>query len=386
MLKITDMDFGEKRVLLRADYNVPLEDGNVKDDTRIKASVETIRYILNNKAKQVVIISHLGRPEGKVVDDLRLNPVAKRLSELIGINVEKLDDCIDIEVPEKRVALLENLRFHPEEKENDEMFARKLAANKDIFVNDAFSVCHREHASVAQIPKLLPSCAGFQLVRETINLNLDKIRHPAVAVMGGAKVSTKIKLIKNLLKKVDVVLIGGAMMFTFLKALGFGIGKSKYEEDNVEIAKRLLEENKKKIVIPIDAVVAGRIEKGEETRNVSVEKIGKDDIGVDIGEATVRYYRQILNQAKTVIWNGPVGVAEIKEFAKGTEDIASHIASLDAATIVGGGDTGELVDKLGLSGKFTFVSTAGGAALQFMEGSELPGLKALEESEKKFEH
>jgi len=385
MLKITDMDFSEKAVLIRTDYNVPIENGSIKDDRRIKASIETIRYVLNSGARQIIIISHLGRPDGRVVDEFRLDSVAKKLSELMGIEVAKLDDCIDVRIPENKIVLLENLRFHSEEEANDAMFARKLAANADVFVNDAFSVSHRAHASVVGIPKILPSCAGFQFIRETINLSLDKIGRPAIAVMGGAKVSTKIKLIENLLKKVDVALIGGAMMFTFLKAMGFEVGKSKYEKDNVEIAKKLLENNRKKIVLPIDAVVADKIEKDAEARNISVEKIGINDIGVDIGEATVRQYKQVLDGAKTVIWNGPLGIMEIGQFANGTREIAGHIASLKAVTIVGGGDTADIIDSLGIAEKFTFVSTAGGASLQYLEGTRLPGIAALDESERKFE-
>jgi len=385
MLKITDIDFKDQIVLLRTDYNVPIKNGAVTDDARIRASLETIKYIVNAGAGQIIIISHLGRPEGKVVEEMRLTPVAKKLSELLGINVPKLDDCIDVKIPNERIVLLENLRFHPEEEANDDFFARKLAVNADVFVNDAFSDCHRAHSSMVQIPKLLPSCAGFQLIREVINLNLENIAKPAVAVMGGSKVSTKIGLIQNMLKKVDIILIGGAMMFTFLKAMGFEVGKSRYEEDNVATAKKLLKENKKRIVLPIDAVVADKIEEGAKARNASIENIRKDDIGVDIGEATVRYYNQILDGAKTVIWNGPMGIIEIDAFARGTEEIALHISQLKATTIAGGGETISVIDKLKIGNKFTFVSTAGGAALEFLEGKELPGLKALEDSEKKFE-
>ena len=384
MLKITDIDLKDRIILLRTDYNVPLKDGKVSDDSRITASLETIRYILNAGARQIIIISHFGRPDGKVVDSMSLKPVAQRLSELIGFNIPLLNDCIGVKIPNDRIVMLENLRFHPEEEANDDFFARKIAVNADIFVNDAFSVSHREHASVFQIPKLLPSCAGFQFIKEVINLSLENIKKPAIAVMGGAKVSTKIGLIENMLKKVDVVLIGGAMMFTFLKALGFDVGKSKYEKDNVEIAKKLLDENKKRIVLPIDCIVADKIEEGAKTRNVSIEYIKKDDIGVDVGEATVRYYKQMLSGSGTVIWNGPLGVIEIPEFAKGTEEIASHIASLNATTIAGGGETITVINKLGIAGKFTFVSTAGGAALEFLEGKELPGITALNNSEKKF--
>lgn len=385
MLQITDMDFNGQVVLLRTDYNVPIENGEIKDDRRIQASVETIRYILNNHARQVIIISHLGRPKGKVVKDLRLNAVADRLSELLGTHVVKLDDCIDIKIPAAKVVLLENLRFHSEEEDNDAMFARKLAVNADIFVNDAFSVSHRAHASVVGVTKLLPSCAGFHFIRETINLSLDGIKKPAVAVMGGAKVSTKIKLIESILKKVDIVLIGGAMMFTFLKSMGFEIGKSKFEKEDVDIAKRLIEKNKKKIVLPIDVVVADKIDKDAEAKNISVEKMSAEDIGVDIGEATVKYYKQVISGAKTVIWNGPMGVMEIPQFAKGTEEIAKHIASISDVSIVGGGDTANVIDRLGLSHHFTFVSTAGGAALQYLEGTPLPGITALDESEKNFD-
>ncbi|MBW3023069.1 phosphoglycerate kinase [Candidatus Woesearchaeota archaeon] len=384
MLKLTDIDFKNKRVLLRAVLNVPVKNGKVVDDSRIRSVTPTINYILKENPKQIVIISHMGRPEGKVVEDLRLTPAAETLSKLLKRKITKLDDCINIKIPNDKIVLLENLRFHAEEEKNDEMFARKLAAYADVYVNEAFPDSAKSHASIVGVLKFIPGCAGLQFQKEVENLSLKNVKKPAIAIMGGAKVSDKIELIENMLKKVDVILLGGAMIFTFFKALGFEVGKSKLEEEKVNAAKKLLEQHKKQLVLPIDVLVADEIKEDAVTRTAGAHDIRKDEIGVDIGEQTVAAYEEMLKMAKTVVWNGPLGIIEIKEFSKGTEEIAKHIAELDAKTIVGGGETGEVVHRLNLDKKMTFVSTAGGAALNMLEGKVLPGIKALNDNEKKF--
>jgi len=384
MLKLSETDFSGQKVLLRANLNVPVENKKISDDKRIRAVIPTINYILKQKPKQIVIIAHLGRPEGKVVDGLRLNPVAGKLSELLGMKVAKLDDCINVKIPDEKIVLLENLRFHPEEEAGDELFARKLATYGDVYVNDAFADSAKPHASISVVPKLIPGCIGFQFEKEIKNLNLESIERPAIAIMGGAKVSDKIELIESMLKKVDVILLGGAMIFTFFRAVGLEVGKSRCEPDKIDLARKLTENYKKQLVLPIDVVVADKIEANAVRRNAESHDIRQNEIGVDIGEETISAYKEMLNLAKTVIWNGPLGIIEIKEFSRGTEEIARHLAGLKAKTIIGGGDTAEVIDRLGLEDKMTFVSTAGGASLEFLEGKILPGIAALEESEKKF--
>ena len=384
MIKLSDVDFKGQKVILRANLNVPVENRKITDDKRIKAVIPTINYILKEGAGQIVIIAHLGRPDGKVVEELRLTPVAARLSELLGIKVAKLDDCINVKIPEDKIVLLENLRFHPEEDAGDELFARKLAVYGDVYVNEAFADSAKPAASISVVPRLIPGCIGLQFEREIKNLSLENIERPAIAIMGGAKVSDKIELIENMLRKVDIVLLGGAMIFTFFKSMGFEVGKSKCEPDKVNMAKKLIEKYKKQIVLPIDVIAADKIEKNAVIRDADSSDIRANEIGVDIGEETVSAYREMLELAKTVVWNGPLGIIEIPKFSKGTEEIAKHLASLKAKTIIGGGDTGEVIDRLGLENKMTFVSTAGGAALNFLEGKILPGIRALEESEKKF--
>ncbi len=384
MRTLQDMNFKDQRVLVRVDYNVPLKDGSVDDDRRIQESLPTINFILSQKPKQIILLTHLGRPDGKVVESLRLNSVAKRLSELLKTEVKKLDDCIDVKIPDAKIVLLENLRFHPEEEVNDALFARKLASYGDIYVNEAFSGSHRAHASIVGIPKLLPGCAGFCLQKEIENLTLKNAQKPIVAIMGGSKVSDKIKLIENMTKKVDYILLGGAMIFTFYKAEGFNIGKSKCESDKIELAKKLLKDYGKKLILPIDVLVADSIGETAKTRNVGVEFIRDNDIGVDIGAQTIEKYKEILDSAKTVVWNGPVGIFEIKAFANGTFEIAKHLATLKAKTIVGGGDTASAVEKAGVASKMTHVSTGGGASLELLEGKELPGVAVLENNLKKY--
>src|SRR5574342_746777 len=376
-----EADVAGKRVLVRVGFDVPLKNGKVADDKRLKASLPTINFLRSKKAK-VVLISHLGRPNGQVIDELRLAPVAKALSKLLKYPVMYEPDCIGSDVEEKvremhdgDVLLLENLRFYPEEEANDKGFAQKLAAAADIYVNDAFSVSHRAHASVSAIAEFLPSYAGLSLENEVKMLSslLKNPKRPFIAIMGGAKVSDKIGVIESLLSKVDSILVGGAMMFTFYKTLGYEVGKSKCESDKVALAKVLLKKGKKKIVLPIDVVLDSK-------KVASVRKIPKSAAGLDIGPETQAIYAEIIRESKTVFWNGPMGMFEKKPFDKGTVSIAKAMAKCKGVTVVGGGDSVAAIEKAKLSNKFTFVSTGGGASLEFLEGKKLPGLTALDEN------
>ncbi len=390
-LTLKEFDFKNKKVLVRVDFNVPLDENlNVTNDKRIKESLSTINYLLEQGAKQVILMSHLGRPDGRVVEKYRLIFVAKRLEKLLYQKVTMADDCVDIKLPDpknNRIVLLENLRFHPEEEKNDEKFAKKLASYADIYVNDGFGVSHRTHASVHAITKFLPSAAGF-LVEKELNVmgkaitNPDK---PFVAILGGAKVSDKIKLIDNLLPKCDKILIGGAMAYTFYRAQGLSTGASKVDEDGIEVANQLLQKSEKsgKIVLPVDNVVADKFSENANIETVAIKDIGSSWMGMDIGPLTIDRYKKILKTAKTILWNGPLGVFEMKKFSHGTEEIAKYLAQLTlkgVTTIIGGGDSAAAVEKFGLASKFTHVSTGGGASLEFFEGKELPGIKALEDS------
>jgi phosphoglycerate kinase len=387
MRSVKEADIAGKCVLVRVGFDVPLKNGRVADDTRLRAALPTINLLRKKKAK-VILITHLGRPNGQVVEDFRLAPVAKTLSKLLKYPVLYELDCIGSDVEEKvremhegDVLLLENLRFYPEEEANDKGFAQKLAAFSDIYVNDAFSVCHRAHASVSAITEFLPSYAGLSLEKEVAMLSslLKNPKRPFIAIMGGAKVSDKIGVIKSLLKKVDSILVGGAMMFTFYKALGYEIGKSKFEADKVALAKTLLKKGKKKILLPIDVVVAGSTE-AEDAKIYPVSRMPKNVMGLDIGPETQAIYAEIIKEAKTVFWNGPMGMFEKKPFDKGTLSVAKAMASCKGITVVGGGDSVAAIEKAKLSDKFTFVSTGGGASLEFLEGKKLPGLAALDEN------
>jgi len=384
---IKDIDFKAKRVIARVDYNVPLDGaGNITDDARIKASLDTIKYILNNGAAKLILMSHLGRPKGKVVESLRLTPVAKRLSELLSEDIDKLDDCIGEEVKsriastDKRVILLENLRFHPEEKAGDEEFAKKLASLADIYVNDAFGTAHRAHASTTVIAKFLPSCIGFLIEREikylTEALNPKK---PYVVILGGAKVSDKIGVVKNLLSKADKIIIGGAMAYTFLKSKGENIGSSRLESDKLDLAADILKEAESrsvKIFLPIDHLVVDALD-NPDGRKV-VKTIPEGFMGVDIGPGTIDLYKKELQDSKTVLWNGPLGIFEKDDYAEGTKELALYLAMLkDAVVIVGGGDSAAAAKKFGVADKLTHVSTGGGASLEFLEGKVLPGIAAI---------
>lgn len=373
--KLQDAELTGKKVLVRADLDVPLKDGKVADDKRLECALPTFKHILEHGAKQLIIMGHLHRPGGQVVPEMRMDPVAERLGKLLGEPVKKLDDCIDIDIPEDRIILLENLRFHKEEKENYEFFAKKLAKHADIYVNDAFAVSHREHASLVGITEFLPSYAGLKLQNELKMFAkvTNDIEHPYVAVIGGAKISTKIKVIDNLLKKVDKLLLGGAMIFTFYKAMGYEVGKSLYEEEHVKLAKLLM--HNEKLLLPKDVVVAK--DKAGHGRPVPVNDIPADEVGLDIGPETIKEFCETLSTAKTIAWNGPMGLFEVEEFAKGSNEIAHCLADIDATIVIGGGDTGAVIDKLGLEGKVTHVSTGGGASLKLLEGSKLVAVEAL---------
>jgi phosphoglycerate kinase len=362
--------------------------GAISDDSRIRASLPTIRYLLERSAR-VILLCHLGRPKGKLVSEMRLAPVAQRLSQLLGQQVGMAVDCIGPEV-EKSVAalkagdalLLENLRFHDGEEAGDDAFAKALAKLGDIFVNDAFGTSHRAHASIAGIPKYLPAVAGFLLEKEVDTLGglMKAPEHPFTAVFGGAKVSDKVAMLKNIMGKVDRILIGGGMAATFLKAQGRSVGISAVEAEAEGVARELIEKaaaSGARLRLPVDAVVSDSIKGDAEAAVVTVDKIPTDKQIVDIGPRTVNEFSRELAGSRTVFWNGPVGVNEVPQFAAGTEAIAREIAGLKATTVMGGGSTAEVVDSLGLTDKMTFVSTGGGASLEFLGGEELPGVAAL---------
>lgn len=388
--RIQDLDVKGKKVLLRADLNTPLDKktGNISDDTRLRETLPTIQHLVRNKAI-TIIICHLGRPDGKVVEELRTRKIAMRLGDLLGKQVYYVDDCIGEKVKKAAaglkqgdILLLENLRFYAEEESNNAVFSRELAELADLYVDDAFGAAHRAHASVVGVTKHLKSAAGFLLQKELdiMGKALENPERPFVAIMGGLKVSDKIKAIENLLKKVDKLLIVGAMAFTFFAAKGFGIGNSFVEKDSIPLAKKLLKNDK--IVLPYDTTVAKKFDAEAESKIVLSSEIPNGWEGLDIGPETASQYFKIINKAKTVIWNGPAGVAEWKRFAKGSEEIAKAVASVKGITIIGGGETAALIKNLNLN--VTHVSTGGGASLEFLEGKKLPAIAALEESYKKY--
>lgn len=384
---VRDIAVKGKCVLVRVDFNVPLENGEVADDTRIRAVLPTIRYLLDRGAA-VILMSHLGRPKGLVQEDLRLDPVGRRLSELLGQEVAKVDDCVGPEVERAtkslqpgQVLLLENLRFHPQEEENDQGFARQLASLADVYVNDAFGTAHRAHASTTGVTEYLPSVAGLLMERELQMLGdaLANPTRPFVAVLGGAKVSDKIGVIRNLLSKVDLLLVGGGMANTFLKAQGHQVGESLVEDDSLALAKDILAQAGGKLVLPVDVVVADAFADDANTQIVGVEQVPPGWRILDIGPRTVGLFEDRLRSAGTVVWNGPMGVFEFPRFAAGTTALASSLASAPATTIVGGGDSIAALQQAGLAEKMTHVSTGGGASLEFLEGKVLPGVEALED-------
>jgi len=386
---LKDFNLENKKVLVREDLNVPLDENqNITDDTRIRAALPTIKYLAENGAK-VIIVSHLGRPKGKVNPKYSLAPVAKRLSELLGKDVAFAADCIG-EAAESAVAkmnpgdvlLLENVRFYEAEEKNDPEFAKQLASLADIFINDAFGTSHRAHASTVGVANYLPAGAGFLMQKEieVMGKALENPERPFAAILGGAKVSDKIGVIKNLLNKVDMLLIGGGMAFTFLKSQGYEIGKSLLEADKIELAASLIKEAKEKnvkLLLPEDVVVTSELKEGMPYETVPVTEIPADKIGVDIGEATRKKFADAIKDAKTVVWNGPMGVFEMKPYAEGTLAVADAMAKSDAVTIIGGGDSAAAVEQLGYAKVMTHISTGGGASLEFLEGKELPGVAAL---------
>lgn len=387
---VKDVDVKGKRVFVRVDFNVPLAGDKITDDTRIQKALPTIQYLMEQGAK-VILASHLGRPKGEVVEKYRLTPVAKRLSELLGKEVIKVNDSVGAEpqeaiaqMKEGDVLLLENVRFHGEETKNDEKYARKLAELADLFVNDAFGAAHRAHASTAGIAEYLPAVAGFLMEKELANLGkvVSNPERPFVAIIGGAKVSDKIGVIDNLLSKVDTLIIGGGMANTFLKAQGYDIGKSLMEPDKVELAKELLERakaQKVEFLLPSDAVVALAMEPTSQQKVVAVSEVPADWMILDIGPVTAERYAAAARKAATVVWNGPMGVFEMAAFAKGTEAVAKALAESQATTIVGGGDSVAAVNKVGVADKISHISTGGGASLEFLEGKVLPGVAALQD-------
>ena len=387
---IRDFDLRGQRVLIRVDFNVPLDkDLKITDDTRIRASIPTIRYALDHGAR-VILMSHLGRPDGKPVSSLSLSPASKRLSELLKCDVIQCSDCVGERVSEelnalsasRSVAVLENLRFHNEEEKNDENFAKNLAKNGTIYINDAFGSSHRAHASIEAITKFVPSGAGFLLEKEIQYLG-DAMQHPKkpfVAILGGSKVSDKIGVVENLISKVDKILIGGAMAYTFLKVQGIDIGDSKYEKDKTDLAKRILEKAKAakvEILLPVDHLTVQKVDENAPAK-VEGPGISSGRLGVDIGPRTIELFSKALNDTKTVVWNGPMGIFEMNAFSNGSRQIANKLSQLkDAVTVIGGGDTAACVTAFGLAGKMSHISTGGGASLEYLEGKVLPGIAAL---------
>jgi phosphoglycerate kinase len=390
-LTVRDIDVKDKRVLVRVDFNVPMNEdtGVITDDSRIRASLPTIQYLVDHKAK-VILCSHLGRPKGAPEAKFSLAPVAKRLAELIGKPVAFTSDCIGPEAENAvkamksgDILLLENLRFHAEEEKNGPDFARALASLADVYVNDAFGTAHRAHASIVGVTKYLqPAVAGFLLEKELVNLGgiLTNPVHPFAALLGGAKVSDKVALIENIISKVDYILIGGGMAATFLKSEGYEVGQSLLEADRIQTAADLIKktkDNKVNLVLPSDVVITNEVSEKGASQVVTIDKVPKDMKIVDIGPKTFASFTKILTTCKTVFWNGPMGVYEVPQFAKGSIAVAQVLAGLKAATVIGGGSTADMVYDMKLADKMTFVSTGGGASMSFLSGEILPGVEAL---------
>ena len=388
---VRDVDVAGKRVLVRVDFNVPLDaEGHVTDSTRLRESLPTIRYLLERGAR-VILMSHLGRPKGRVDERLRLAPVALELSRLLGMPVAYVKECVGPDVEQAvatlepgQVLLLENLRFHPEEEANDPAFAQQLARLGDLYVNDAFGTAHRAHASTEGIAHYLPAVAGLLMEREldTFARLMERPERPFAAIIGGAKVSTKIGVLEQLLDKVDRLLIGGGMANTFLLAEGKEVGRSLVEPDKVEVARRLLERARDKqvtVLLPVDAVVVDRIEGEAPRRLVSIDAVPPDLMIVDIGPATVEQFAAALHDARTILWNGPMGVFELPPFAEGTRKLAAVVGQTGAVTVIGGGDTVAAVEQAGVADRMTHISTGGGATLELLEGRTLPGVAALQD-------
>ena len=389
---VRDIDVKGKKVLVRCDFNVPFdENGNISDNRRIVAALPTIQYLLENNCK-VILCSHLGRPKGEVKKEFSLAPVAKELSRLLGKDVKLAQDIVGesakkltSEMQEGDVVLLENVRFDPREEKNDEEFSKELASLAEIYVNDAFGTAHRAHSSTTGVASFLPAVSGFLIEKELNFLGsaLENPERPFVAILGGKKVSDKIGVIDSLLEKVDTLIIGGGMAYTFYRSMGYTVGNSICEEDKLDLARGLMkkaEEKGVKLMIPVDNVVADKFAPDANTQIVSFKEIPDGWEGLDIGPETIKIYTEELKKAKTVIWNGPVGLFEFDKFANGTNALAKTLAELkNATTIIGGGDSAAAVEKIGLSDKFTHISTGGGASLEFLEGKKLPGIEALQD-------
>ncbi len=388
ILTLQDLDVQGKRVLVRVDYNVPIEDGRITDDTRIRATLPTIAA-LREAGARTVLVSHLGRPKGQVRENLRLAPVARHLAELLGIDVAYARDTVGPEaqamvagLADGDVGLLENVRFDPREEKNDSEFAGELAGLADCFVNDAFGTAHRAHASTVGVAALLPSAAGLLLEREIAALSrvTSTPEHPFALILGGAKVSDKIGVIDHLLTRVDLILIGGGMANTFLKVQGIEIGRSLVENDKLDVAESALNRAKElgvSVLLPVDAVVAGKLSADAPRRTVAIDDVGPDDAIFDIGPATVAGFAASLANTRTVVWNGPMGVFEVAPFADGTRGVADAVARSNGFTVVGGGDSVAAIEQLGVADKISHISTGGGATLEFLEGKDLPGIAIL---------
>ena len=386
---VRDIDLKGKKVLVRCDFNVPMDENqNITDNNRIVAALPTIKYLLEQDCK-IILVSHLGRPKGEFKKEFSLEPVAKELSKLLNMEIIMAKDVIGEDATEKaknlkpgEILLLENVRFHREETDNDPEFSKKLASMAEIFVNDAFGTAHRAHSSTTGVAEFLPAVSGFLIEKELKFLGnaINNPERPLIAILGGAKVSDKIAVIDNLIEKVDTLIIGGGMAYTFLKAQGYEIGNSICEMDKLDLAKQLMEKaNKKnvKLLLPIDTKVGKEFKSDTESKTVKSTEIPLDWQGLDIGEETIKLYSEEIKKAKTVIWNGPLGVFEFDQFSVGTIAIAKILAEIDATTIIGGGDSAAAVKKAGLEDKITHVSTGGGASLEFLEGKKLPGIAAL---------
>lgn len=389
---IRDIDLKGKKVLVRCDFNVPMDENqNITDNRRIVAAIPTIKYLLENNCA-IILCSHLGRPKGEFKPEFSLKPVAKELSRLLDIDVKMAKDVIGEDakklasnLQQGEIMLLENVRFHREETDNDENFAKELASLAEIFVNDAFGAAHRAHASTAGVAEYLPAVSGFLIEKELKFLGkaLNNPERPFVAILGGKKVSDKIGVINSLLEKVDTLIIGGAMAYTFFKAQGYGVGDSICELDKLDLAKELMEKAKQKgvkLMLPTDTKVGKEFAPDTESKIVSCKEMPDGWQGFDIGTDTIKKYVEEVKKAKTVIWNGPLGLSEFKQFAAGTDTMAETLANLtDCTTIIGGGDSAAAIERAGLSDKFTHISTGGGASLEFLEGKKLPGIECLQD-------
>ena len=386
---VRDIDVNGKKVLVRCDFNVPqTEDGTITDNRRIVSALDTIKYLIEHNAK-VILCSHLGRPKGEFKKEFSLAPIAKELSKLLGKEVKLAKDVIGEDAKELTnnmqngdVVLLENVRFHREETDNDPEFAKKLASLADIYVNDAFGTAHRAHASTAGVAAYLPAVSGF-LIEKEINFMGDALENPErpfMAILGGKKVSDKIGVIESLLEKVDTLLIGGAMAYTFFKSMGYGVGNSICELDKLDLAQDIIKKAKEKgvkLMLPVDTKVGKEFKPDTESKVVKFSEIPDGWEGFDIGPETIKMYVEELQKAKTVVWNGPLGLSEFEQFATGTDTIAKMLSESDAITIIGGGDSAAAIERMGLSDKFSHISTGGGASLEFLEGKKLPGIECL---------